>query len=82
VLLKHGTDDRINAYVPKKTILKEQPKLNKLSQYFFFDLVQNFLSTLNRRKEMDTKPTTEFYAPKTINLSENFTSSSQTYKVQ
>jgi hypothetical protein len=41
VLLKCGKDDGIAVYVPKETMLKKmQPKLSKLSQNFFFDLVR------------------------------------------
>jgi hypothetical protein len=41
VLLKTGKNDGLDVYVPKETILKDlATKLSKLSQHFFFDLVQ------------------------------------------
>jgi hypothetical protein len=40
VHLKHGENDGITVYIPKKTILKEMAAKIKLSQYFFSDLVQ------------------------------------------
>jgi hypothetical protein len=40
VLLKHGKNGGIAVYVPKETILKEMAAKIKLSQHFFFDLVQ------------------------------------------
>jgi hypothetical protein len=45
VLLKRGKNDGIAVYVPKKTILKEMAAKIKLSQYFFFDLVQELSDT-------------------------------------
>jgi hypothetical protein len=46
VVLKRGKNDGIVVYVPKETILKEMaPKLSKLSQYFFFDLVWELSDT-------------------------------------
>jgi hypothetical protein len=38
--MKSGKNDGITVYIPKETILKEMPAKIKLSQYFFFDLVQ------------------------------------------
>jgi hypothetical protein len=46
ILLKHRKDNGIAVYLPKGTMLKEmQPKLSKLSQHFFFDLVQELSDT-------------------------------------
>jgi hypothetical protein len=45
VLLKRGINDGIAVYVPKETILKETAAKIKLSQYFFFDLVQELSDT-------------------------------------
>jgi hypothetical protein len=47
VLLKSGKNDSIavRVYVPKETILKEMTAKIKLSQHFFFDLVQELSDT-------------------------------------
>jgi hypothetical protein len=46
----HGPFDawekhRITVYIPKETILKEMPAKIKLSQHFFFDVVQELSDT-------------------------------------
>jgi hypothetical protein len=45
VLLKSEKNDGITVYVPKETILKEMAAKIKLSQQYYFDLVQELSDT-------------------------------------
>jgi hypothetical protein len=47
VLLKRGKNDGIAVYVPKETVLKEMAAGIKLSEHFFFYLVQELSNSIS-----------------------------------
>jgi hypothetical protein len=57
MLSKRGKNNWITGYIPRETILKEMAAKIKLSQCFFFDLVQELSnSTLYESTENQQEP--------------------------